>query len=107
MLGSSPEEAYRELQVLQAIRADYPGLADAIYRAEIATGIRQPPPDPQKLAQARLIHVDGREIGICQGARQIGPMGEGYLRLTFTNSLEAIERALEALGKALGKLQAG
>jgi len=33
-----------------------------------------------------------------------GPMGEGYLRLTFTNSMEAIEKALALIKKALVKL---
>ncbi len=33
-----------------------------------------------------------------------GEMGEGYLRSTFTNSLEAIEKALAAIKKALEKL---
>ncbi len=61
-LDTSPEEAYRELQVLQDIRSDYPGLSDAIYRAEIAIGIRQPPPDPQKLARARELYADAENI---------------------------------------------
>ncbi|MCK4765151.1 MAG: pyridoxal phosphate-dependent aminotransferase [Candidatus Aminicenantes bacterium] len=33
-----------------------------------------------------------------------GPMGEGYLRLTFTNSTVAIEKALELIKEALSKL---
>ncbi len=33
-----------------------------------------------------------------------GPMGEGYLRLTFCNSLEAIKEALELMKRALAKL---
>ncbi|MDZ7794048.1 MAG: hypothetical protein U5P10_10275 [Spirochaetia bacterium] len=61
-LDSAPEEAYRELQVLREIKPDYPGLDDAIYQAEIATGIRQPPPDPQKLARARDLYSQAQEI---------------------------------------------
>jgi len=33
-----------------------------------------------------------------------GPMGEGYLRLTFTNTIEAIEKALLLIKTALAKL---
>jgi aspartate/methionine/tyrosine aminotransferase len=33
-----------------------------------------------------------------------GPMGEGYLRLTFTNSMAAIKKALELINEALSKL---
>lgn len=77
-LGSSPEEAYRELQVLQEIRGDYPGLADAIYRAEIATGIRQPPPDPQKLARARELYGQAERI-VEQDIRAQFPIALTYL----------------------------
>ena len=61
-IDTAPEEAYRELQVLREINPDYPGLDDAIYRAEIATGIRQPPPDPQKLARARDLYQQAQQI---------------------------------------------
>jgi hypothetical protein len=61
-LSSSPEESYRELQVLREIKPDYPGLDDALYRAEIATGIRQPPPDPSKLARARELYRQAEDI---------------------------------------------
>ncbi len=61
-LDTAPEEAYRELQVLREIKPDYPGLDDALYQAEIATGIRQPPPDPQKLARARDLYSQAQEI---------------------------------------------
>ncbi len=61
-IDTAPEEAYRELQVLREIDQDYRGLEDAIYRAEIATGIRQPPPDPQKLARARDLYQQAQEI---------------------------------------------
>lgn len=61
-LATAPEESYRELQVLKEIKPDYPGLADAIYRAEIATGIREPPPDPAKLARARELYSQAQDI---------------------------------------------
>ncbi len=61
-IDTAPEEAYRELQVLREINPDYPGLDDAMYRTEIATGIRQPPPDPQKLARARDLYQQAQRI---------------------------------------------
>ncbi|MCF7914691.1 MAG: hypothetical protein K9L66_05960 [Spirochaetaceae bacterium] len=77
-LESSPEEAYRELQVLREIKPDYPGLEDAIYQAEIATGIRQPPPDPQKLARARDLYRQAQEI-VEQDIRAQFPVAVTYL----------------------------
>lgn len=77
-LNSSPEEAYRELQVLQEIRSDFPGLQDAIFQAEIATGIRQPPPDPQKLARARDLYSQAQRI-VQQDIRAQFPIALTYL----------------------------
>ncbi len=77
-LNSSPEEAYRELQVLQEIRSDFPGLQDAIFEAEIATGIRQPPPDPQKLARARDLYSQAQRI-VQQDIRAQFPIALTYL----------------------------
>ncbi len=61
-IRTEPEEAYRELKVLEEINPDYPGMAQAIYDAEIATGIRQLPPDPAKLARARELYEQARSI---------------------------------------------
>ncbi len=61
-IETAPEEAYRELKVLEEIRSDYQGMDQAIYDAEIATGIRQPPPDPQKLARAREFYRQAQQI---------------------------------------------
>jgi len=77
-LRNTPEEAYRELQVLKEIKPDYPGLGDAIYRAEIATGIRQPPPDPQKLARARDLYNQANDI-FQQDVRAQFPIALAYL----------------------------
>jgi len=77
-LDTAPEEAYRELQVLREIKPDYPGLDDAIYQAEIATGIRQPPPDPQKLARARDLYSQAQEI-VEQDIRAQFPVAVTYL----------------------------
>jgi len=78
LLESSPEEAYRELQVLREISREYPGLDEAIYDAEIATGIRQPPPDPQKLARARDLYGQAERI-VEQDIRAQFPIALTYL----------------------------
>lgn len=77
-IDTAPEEAYRELQVLREIKPDYNGLGDAIYRAEIATGIRQPPPDPQKLARARDLYDQAQEI-VEEDVRAQFPIALTYL----------------------------
>lgn len=77
-IDTAPEEAYRELQVLREIKPDYNGLEDAIYRAEIATGIRQPPPDPQKLARARDLYEQAQEI-VEEDVRAQFPVALTYL----------------------------
>ena len=77
-LESQPEEAYRELQVLRQIDDDFPGLQDAIYKAEIATGIRQPPPDPEKLARARSLYAQAESI-VNRDVRAQFPVALTYL----------------------------
>ncbi len=73
-----PEEAYRELQVLKEIKPDYPGMDEAIREAEIATGIRQPPPDPEKLARARELYQQAQEI-VEEDVRARFPVALTYL----------------------------
>lgn len=77
-IEGQPEEAYRELQVLEEIQEDYPGLEDAIYRAEIVLGIRQPPPDPQNLARARELYSQAQRI-VEQDIRAQFPIALTYL----------------------------
>ncbi|MFW5712703.1 MAG: hypothetical protein ACOCW5_00535 [Spirochaetia bacterium] len=81
-IDTAPEEAYRELQVLREIEPDYSGLDDAIYRAEIATGIRQPSPDPQKLARARDLFQQAQKIV------------EGDIRAQFPVALTYLNEAI-------------
>ncbi|MFO7850132.1 MAG: hypothetical protein R6V67_09255 [Spirochaetia bacterium] len=57
-----PEEAYRELKEIEEIEPDLNGLEEAIYDAEIATGIRTPPPDPEKLARAEELYERAEQI---------------------------------------------
>ena len=46
-----------------------------------------------------------KEAGVCLlPGTSFGPMGEGYLRLCYANSIEAIQLALEKMKEALGKL---
>jgi aspartate/methionine/tyrosine aminotransferase len=45
------------------------------------------------------------EAGVCVlPGTSFGPMGEGYLRLCYANSIDAIEQALEKMKKALASL---
>jgi hypothetical protein len=48
-------EAYADLQNLAAINPRYPGMRAILDRAEIAMGIRPPPPDPRDLAQSEQL----------------------------------------------------
>jgi tetratricopeptide (TPR) repeat protein len=77
-LDTVPEEAYRELQVLKEIKPDYQGMDEAIRQAEIATGIRQPPPDPEKLARARELYQQAEEI-VEEDVRARFPVAITYL----------------------------
>jgi tetratricopeptide (TPR) repeat protein len=52
----NPTEAYADLKDIQAILPTYPGLERALYDVEVALGIRLPPPDPAKLAEARRLY---------------------------------------------------
>lgn len=46
-----------------------------------------------------------KEAGVCLlPGTSFGKMGEGYLRLCYANSIEAIEKALEKMKEALAKL---
>jgi hypothetical protein len=77
-ITSEPEEAYRELKILEAIRPDHTGMEQAIYNAEIATGIRQPPPDPARLARARELYNDANRI-VVNDIRAQFPVAVAYL----------------------------
>jgi aspartate aminotransferase len=48
-----------------------------------------------------LLHEAG--VALLSGT-DFGEYGEGYLRLSYANSVQNIEKALERMGKALGKL---
>ena len=48
--------------------------------------------------------LDKAKVGITPGI-DFGPNGEGYLRLSYANSVENIEKALEKMRVALGQLE--
>ncbi|MFP4490439.1 MAG: hypothetical protein ACLFNZ_03110 [Spirochaetaceae bacterium] len=73
-----PEEAYRELKEIEEIRPDLDGLEQAIYDAEIETGIRTPPPDPEKLARAEELYEDAQQI-VEDDERAQFPVAVSYL----------------------------
>jgi hypothetical protein len=56
------QEALVDLQNLQQINPNYSGMAQAIYRAEIALGIRIPPPDPRAVAESNRLTREANAI---------------------------------------------
>jgi tetratricopeptide (TPR) repeat protein len=101
-LQTNPQEAYIELQDLEAINPDFPGIASAIYDAEIKLGIRIPPPDPAKIRESNELYE--RAFAIVQSnVRSQFPIALEYLnqaiKLTpdsqkVTNLLDRIEAEL-------------
>lgn len=101
-LQTNPQEAYIELQDLEAINPDFPGLASAIYNAEVKLGIRIPPPDPAKIRESNELYE--RAFAIVQSdVRSQFPIALEYLneaiKLTpdsqkVTNLLDRIEAEL-------------
>jgi hypothetical protein len=55
-------EAFAELQNLAEINPRYPGLAGILNRAEIAMGIRPPPPDPRAIARSNELSASAQRI---------------------------------------------
>jgi len=55
-------EAFAELQNLAEINPRYPGMAGILNRAEIAMGIRPPPPDPRAIARSNELSASARRI---------------------------------------------
>ncbi|HUX22713.1 MAG TPA: hypothetical protein VMW69_15875, partial [Spirochaetia bacterium] len=61
-LNTNPQDAYIALKDLQAIEPTFPGLAQGLYRAEILTGIRRPPPDPTKITESNDLYQKAFDI---------------------------------------------
>jgi outer membrane protein assembly factor BamD (BamD/ComL family) len=55
-------ESFAELQNLALINPGYPGMAAAIYQAEINMGYRLPPPNPQDLARSAELTREAQRI---------------------------------------------
>ena len=55
-------EAFAELQNLAEINPRYPGMAGIITQAEIAMGIRPPPPDPRAVARSSELASSAQRI---------------------------------------------
>jgi tetratricopeptide (TPR) repeat protein len=75
-------EAYSELQNLQQINPNYSGMARAIYDAEIALGLREPPPDPRAIAESNRLTREANAIVLRSETAQ------------FDLALEMVNRAL-------------
>ena len=74
----NPQEALIELQDLKEINPTYSGIDNSIIRAEIAAGIRIPPPDPEALRRSRQLYNDAFEI-VRNNIRAQFPLALEYL----------------------------
>ena len=77
-LKSNPQDAYIALKDLQAIEPNYQGLNQALYQAEILTGIRRPPPDPAKVTESNNLYQKAFDI-VRQNVRAQFPIALSYL----------------------------
>ncbi len=77
-LTQDPREAYVDLKNLQAVEPDFPGLTNALYRTEIATGLRRPPPDPQKIQESNNLYQKAFDI-VRTNVRAQYPIAISYL----------------------------
>ena len=75
---ANPQEAYVDLKNLQAVEPNFPGLTDALYRTEIATGLRRPPPDPQKIQESNDLYQKAFDI-VRTNVRAQYPIAISYL----------------------------
>ena len=82
-LQTEPDEAYIDLKDLSAIEPDYPGIAKAIYDAEIILGIRIPPPDTRALKESQDLYQKAFAIV------------EGNVRSQFPVALAQLDKAIE------------
>ncbi len=75
---ANPQEAYVDLRNLQAVEPDFPGLTEALYRTEVATGMRRPPPDPQKIQESNDLYQKAFDI-VRTNVRAQYPIAISYL----------------------------
>ena len=55
-------ESFADLQNLADINPKYPDMAGIIYRAEVAIGVRPPPPDPRAIARSNELTQSAQRI---------------------------------------------
>jgi hypothetical protein len=78
-------QSFAELQNLFVINPGYPGRAAIVYEAEVAMGIRPPPPDPALVAESNRLTAQARAIINSTTTNEI----------TLRQAQEAANRALE------------
>ncbi len=101
---SATRDTYNVLLDLAAIDPRYPSLAAEIYRAEIILGVREPPADPRKIAEARAQVADARRI-VESGDRARLSEAEGLLvRARTTLGTIRNDRAARAAYDEAGNL---
>ncbi len=77
-LKTNPQDAYIALKDLQVIEPNYQGLNQALYQAEILTGIKRPPPDPAKVTESNNLYQKAFDI-VRQNVRAQFPIALSYL----------------------------
>lgn len=102
-LSTNPQEAYIELQDLEAINPDFPGLDQAIYQAELELGIRVPPPDPEKIAKSNELYQKAYEI-VQSNVRSQYPIALEYLNnaIKLTPNSQKVTNLLDRIEAELG-----
>ncbi|RKX80038.1 MAG: hypothetical protein DRP87_00955 [Spirochaetes bacterium] len=102
-IDTNPQEAYIELKDLSEIKPDYPGLAQAIYNAEIKLGIRIPPPDPARKKKAEEFYQRAYEI-VRSNVRSNFPVALEYLNeaLRLTPDNESVISLLDRVEAEMG-----
>jgi hypothetical protein len=102
-INTNPQQAYIDLKDLEALRPNYPGMQNAIYRTEIELGMRIPPPDPEKQRQADQLY--GRALQIVQGGvRAQFPIAQEYLNqaLKLTPQNQQVTTLLDRVEAEMG-----
>lgn len=77
-LKRNVEEGYVDLKTLSAVAPGYPGLAEAMNGAEIALGLRRPPPDPLKIRDSNDLYQKAFAI-VATNIRAQYPIAIAYL----------------------------
>jgi aspartate aminotransferase len=86
------------LNALPGVHCAMPNGAFYAYPNITATGLTSTVLADRLLSEAGVATLAGTSFG---------PLGEGYLRLSYANSVENIQEALNRMGTLLGTLQGG